>query len=135
MGKILVSLLMLCVSVGLYANDGRHVVFTSGNSLPVTYGTGSQSLVASEMFSMKHLNLTNRSNYSIACLSVAGDVGSNTPFAANAPATPPNGREGREIFLAASESVRLMDFYPSENLFCRGEFAPVTSGDLYMNAW
>lgn len=117
-----------------YANDGRHVVISAGAPLAATYTTDARGWVASEIFSLKHLKLTNYTNSPIACLFIGGDP-QNILYTQQAPATPPSGREGRELFLAASEQLVLRDFYPSQNLFCRSEGSPVVSGDLFFNAW
>lgn len=127
-------LLAILISFNAYANDGRHIALSGAAPLAVTYTTDARGLVASELFSMKTFTLVNYTQSPIACLFVKGDP-QNILITNTAPATPPTGREGNEIFIAASEHFIARDFYPSENLFCRGENTQVVSGDLFFNAW
>lgn len=131
--KYLFGILMLC-ALNAEANDGRHVTISAAAPLPSTYQVTATSLVASELFSLKHFRLVNYTNSPIACLFVRGE-GGNILITNTAPSTPPAGREGKEVFLVASEKYESRDFYPYENVFCRSESSPVVSGDLFFNAW
>lgn len=131
--KHLFGILMLC-ALNVEANDGRHVVISASGPLLSTYEVSARGLVASEIFSMKNFTLVNYTNSAIACLFVKGE-GGNILITNTAPATPPQGQESREIFLAASEHLTVRDFYQAENLFCRSEGSTILSGDLFFNAW
>lgn len=127
--KQLFGILMLC-SINSYAADGRHITLSASSPMPANYSaSNAQSLIVSEMYSLRHLAIVNYTQASLVCLNVDG------PYSVNTPPQLRNGIEGKELILAASEHMLLHDYFPSPNLYCRGENGAVPAGDVFVNAW
>jgi hypothetical protein len=122
------ALLLTLFVTNLWAGTGRRVTFSSGSPMPTAYSaSNSQSFIASEILSMSNISLTNSSSYAIDCIFSNNNI---TPVNGSG-----SGIQSVEIFLQASEQLRMHNYVPGRNLFCKGSTAGPTNGQLTFNAW
>lgn len=127
-------LILTLLATNVYA-VGRRVTFTSGSPGVTTYDTTGKSLIVSEVGDMRHWDLYNYTSYDLDCIFYNSSV--NAPANGNGVGPGGGGSQTREIFLVASERLPLHDFLTNRgtSVYCRGDAAAPTSGELLINAW
>lgn len=124
-------ILGLCVIGNLmFGVAAREVIFSGTNPMPSTYTAGNtQSMIASELLSVKHMRINNQGNWDMVCTIY------NLPYN-NAPSNNAVGVKSANFTVVSSESLYLRDINISRgNLWCHGDGASVTYGKLHFLAW